>query len=195
MAFTTNPNQANPQIIISWKAPLRPYKKRNRLIIRFYLALTTLVSLIILFFGDLVLIIPVWALLFLFYVLTVTPPPEVENRVTQFGVETAGITVRWEMLSHFYFRRRFDFWVLTLVGHPPFFYHVYLVVTNNQLKKTLIDILTNFLIYLEKPPRSFSDRIIDWFSALLPEDQSQEKTSVVPPTVPAADEKPATTFP
>jgi len=30
----------NPQVLYSWKAPLRPYKKRSGLIVRFYLAVS-----------------------------------------------------------------------------------------------------------------------------------------------------------
>src|SRR4030066_1973255 len=131
----------NPQVVFSWKAPLRPYKKRSNLVLRFYLAVALLLSLIVFFFGDKILLIPIWALMFLFYVLTITPPPEVENKITKFGIETAGITLRWEALSHFYFRRRFGFNVLTVVSQPPYFYHAYLVLPNDGVKKNLVSIL------------------------------------------------------
>ncbi|MGB9883678.1 MAG: hypothetical protein ACPLRN_04185, partial [Microgenomates group bacterium] len=62
----------NPQVVFSWKAPLRPYKKKSALILRFYIAIALLLSLIFFFFGDKILLIPVWAILFLFYVLTIT---------------------------------------------------------------------------------------------------------------------------
>ena len=88
----------NPQVIFGWKAPLRPYKKKSNIILRFYLAVALLLSLILLFFGDKILIIPVWAVVFLFYILTITPPPDVDNKLTTFGVDAAGVTVRWELL-------------------------------------------------------------------------------------------------
>lgn len=174
----------NPQVIYSWQAPLRPYKKRKGQILRFYLATTLLISLIIFFFGDKILLIPIWSILFLFYVLTITPPPVVENKITRFGIETAGITLRWEMLSHFYFTRRFAFNVLTLVGHAPYFYHVYLVVPADEIKKKLIGIFSEHLVYQEKPNRGFTDKTIDWLSNLLPDEEEhfeQIKKSPVPP--------------
>ncbi|MDO9028554.1 MAG: hypothetical protein Q7U68_06825, partial [Candidatus Roizmanbacteria bacterium] len=88
----------NPQVIFSWKAPLRPYKKRSAIILRFYLAVALLLSLIMFFFGDKILLIPIWALVFIFYVLTITAPPDVENKITTFGVDAAGVTLRWEVL-------------------------------------------------------------------------------------------------
>ncbi|MGB9707175.1 MAG: hypothetical protein ACPL1D_00255 [Microgenomates group bacterium] len=169
----------NPQVVFSWKAPLRPYKKKSALILRFYIAIALLLSLIFFFFGDKILLIPVWAILFLFYVLTITPPPEVENKITVFGIETAGVTIRWEVLSHFYFTKRFGFYLLTIVSRPPFFSHVYLVVPNEEIKKTLIDILSQHLIYQEKPQRNLIDKVIDWLAKLLPEEEEEKKETIV----------------
>ncbi len=170
--------ETNPQVIFSWKAPLRPYKKRSKKILRFYIALTLLVALILFFFGDKILIIPAIAVFFAFYVFTVYPPPEVENKITQFGIESAGITVRWEVLSHFYFKKKFNFYLLTLVGHPPFFYHIFLVVPNEEVKKRLIELLSLHLIYQENPQKSLTEKMVDFFINLMPEDGEEEEMAI-----------------
>jgi hypothetical protein len=167
-------NEQNPQVIFTWKAPMRPYKKRGKNVLRFYLALALLLSLIVFFFGDRILLIPIWAVLFLFYTLTITPPPEVENKITKFGIETAGITLRWEVLSHFYFSKRFDFDILTLVSHGPYFFHSYLVVPNTDIKNKVMVILTEHLVYQDKPQKTFTDKAVDWLSHLLPDDEEHE---------------------
>ena len=166
----------NPQVIYSWKAPLRPYKKRSKLILRFYVALSLLLSLIIFFFGDKIILLPIWSILFLFYTLTITPPPEVENKITTFGIESAGVIASWENLSHFYFGRRFGFDTLTIVSHPPFFYHFYLVLPNNEVKEKVFSILTQHLIYQEKPKKTLTDKIADFFLSLLPEEEEETIT-------------------
>ncbi len=168
---------ANPQLIYSWKAPLRAYKRRSRGVLRFYLALSLLLSLIVFFFGDKVLLIPILTLLFLFYVLTITPPPEVENIVTTFGIETAGISLRWEFLSHFFYSKKFNFSVLTLVSHAPYYYHVYLVVPDEETKRRVTDILSHHLMYVEKPQRNFTDKAINWLSNLVPDDDEEVSSS------------------
>jgi len=178
----------NPQVVFSWKAPLRPYKKRSGLILRFYLAVALLLSLIIFFFGDRILLIPIWAVLFLFYVLTISPPPEIENKITKFGLETAGMTLRWEALSHFYFTRRFGFYILTIISHGPYFYHAYLVVPNEEIKKNLLLILSEHLIFQEKPQRSLTDKMVDWFTKLIPDDE--DKNASTPASHPASSSKP-----
>jgi hypothetical protein len=161
----------NPQVVFSWKAPLRPYKKQSAVILRFYLAVALLLSLIMFFFGDKILLIPIWALVFIFYVLTITPPPEVENKITTFGIEAAGVTLRWEVLSHFYFGKRFGFFTLTVVSRAPYFYHAYLVVQNEETKKKLIEILSDHLVYQEKPQKTITDKMLDWLSNLIPDEE------------------------
>ncbi|VVA43254.1 conserved membrane hypothetical protein [Candidatus Roizmanbacteria bacterium] len=163
--------ELNPQVKFSWRAPLRPYKKQSSLILRFYLAVAFLLSLIVFFFGDKILIIPIWALVFIFYVLTITPPPDVENKITTFGIDAAGVTLRWEMLSHFYFGKRFGFYTLTVVSQSPYFYHLYLVVPTEEMKKKLINILSTHLLYQETPHKTITDKMLDWVSVLVPDEE------------------------
>lgn len=165
----------NPQVIFSWKAPLRAYKKQGKKIIRFYIVLAILLCIIVYFFGDIILIIPILAILFLFYVLTVTPPPIIENKITQFGIDTAGVTIRWEVLSHFYYTHRFGFHILTLVSHGPYYLHSFIIVPTDEIKDVVTQVLSQHVMYQESPKRTITDRLIDWFSHLIPDDEDEEK--------------------
>lgn len=169
---TPLPQSMNPQVLYSWKAPLRAYKKRSKNVLRFYLAVALLLSLIIFFLGDQILIIPIWAVLFLFYVLTITPPPDVENKVTRFGVETAGITLRWEALSHFYFTQRFGFTILTIVTNPPYNLHAFLIIPTIEIRQQVMKILIEHIVYVDQPQISFTDRLINWLSYFIPDDEN-----------------------
>lgn len=169
----------NPQVVFSWNAPLRAYKKNSKNILRFYIAVSLLLSLIVFFFGDKILLIPIITILFLFYVLTITPPPDVENKITTFGLESAGVTLRWEMLSHFFFTKKFGFTVLTLVGHAPYFYHVYMIIPSDETKQKVISLLTQHIMFVEKPQRGFTDKMINWLSSLIPEEEENITTPQV----------------
>ncbi len=167
----SNAYSSNPQVLFSWKSPLRPYIQRSPQVVRFYIAVTLLLSLIIFFFGDRILLIPLWTLLFIFYVFTVTPPPDVEHKINQFGVETAGgITLRWEALDHFYFSKRFGYIILTLVTHGPFPGYAYIVIPTEEIKEKVIVILSEHIIYQEKPRKNFTDKAIDWFLQFVPDE-------------------------
>jgi len=171
---TPLPSSINPQVVYSWKAPLRAYKKRSKYVLRFYLTIALLFSVIIFFVGDRILIIPIWSIIFLFYVLTITPPPEVQNSITKFGIDTAGITLRWDMLSHFYFTQRFGFTILTIVSKAPYNMHAYLVIPSGTIKKQVMDIFSEHIIYKEKPELTYVDRLIRVLSYLIPEDDDEE---------------------
>jgi hypothetical protein len=182
-----NAASAHPQLVFAWKAPLRAYKRRSTSVLRFYLALALLLSLIVFFFGDRVLLIPILTLLFLFYVLTITPPPEVDNIITTFGIETAGISLRWEFLSHFYYTKKFHFNVLTLVSNAPYFYHTYIIVPDEEMRKKVTEILSHHLMYVEKPQRTITDKMVDWLSNLIPDEADE-----MPTQAPLSPQKAAT---
>lgn len=172
---TPLPETMNPQVVYSWKAPLRAYKKNNKRVLRFYIAVALLLTIIIFFIGDRILIIPIWSILFLFYVLTITPPPIVDNKITRFGIETAGITLRWEVLSHFYFTQRFGFTILTIMTNPPYSFHAYMIIPSDTIKKSVMKILAEHIVYQDKPTVSITDRMITWLSYLIPEDEEDTK--------------------
>ena len=162
---------SNPQVIYHWRSPMRVYKKRGKNVVRFFLAVAILLSTIIFFFGDTILLIPIWAALFLFYTLTITPPPDIEHKITKFGIESADLAARWEDLSHFYFIKRFNYDILVIVSHPPANYHFYLVIPHDEVKGELMTLLGEHLIYVEKPSRTIVDKAIDAMLKLVPEDE------------------------
>lgn len=170
---TPLPQTMNPQVVYAWKAPLRAYKKSNKRVLRFYIAVALLLTIIIFFLGDRIIIIPIWSILFLFYVLTITPPPIVENKITKFGIETAGITLRWDVLSHFYFTERFGFTILTVLTNPPYSFHAYMVIPSESIKKSVMKILAEHIVYQDKPMVTITDRMINWLSYLIPEDEDE----------------------
>lgn len=168
------PPPASPpdQTLYTWRAPLRPFRKRSVALLRYFLAVALLVSAIVFFFGDLVTVVPIWALLFLFYIFSVTPPPVVENRITIFGVENAGVTLRWDVLSHYYFDERLGYRVLVLVTHGPYYAHSYLVIPDQEAREAIHTILNQHLMYMANPQKTFTDKVVQFFAALVPEEQS-----------------------
>lgn len=159
------------QTLFEWRSPLRPYKKRSGVLLRFVLVLALLLSTVVFFFGDIVTLLPIWAVLGLFYIFAITPPPDTDHRITKFGIESAGVMVRWESLSYYYFSKRFGFDMLTIVAQGQYAFHSYMVIPNEHVKSEVNKILSTHIMYVPKPPRTFSDRAIDFLSKLLPEEE------------------------
>ncbi|HNQ31488.1 MAG TPA: hypothetical protein PKG71_02095 [Candidatus Woesebacteria bacterium] len=171
-------DQSNPvasemadQTLFTWSAPLRPFKKRSTTLLRFFLAVALLISAVVFFFGDLVTVVPIWALLFLFYIFAITPPPIIENRITVFGVETAGVMLRWDALSHYYFDERLGYRLVVLVTHGPYYAHSYLVMPDEDTRIKVSKILNQHLMCLTNPPKTFTDKIIRFLYGLIPEER------------------------
>ncbi len=167
-----SPPEIQDQTLLVWKAPLRPFKKRSVALLRFFLAVALLVSAVVFFFGDLVTIVPIWALLFLFYIFSITPPPTVENRITVFGIENAGVMLRWDVLSHYYFDERFGYQVLVLVTHGPYFAHSYLVIPDEKIKVVVNTILNQHLMFMTNPTKTLTEKLVHFLSELVPEEST-----------------------
>jgi predicted DNA-binding transcriptional regulator len=93
-----NPNPQEPIPVVSqpepekdlysWTAPSRPFKKRNR---EFYTTIATLVillSVILLFAKEFLLIGVILSFGFVSYVLATVPPGKVSHRLTNKGIRT-----------------------------------------------------------------------------------------------------------
>lgn len=165
-------DQTHPQELYSWAAPIRPYKKKSEGILRFYLAIAFLLTLLVFFFGDRILVLPIWSTIFVVYVLTITPPPVITHRITKFGIDIAGITYRWDKLSHFYFVRRYDHDVLSIVGHEQTGIYLYLVMPDTKTKDALANILGEHLMFLKEPKYSMTDRMALWLTSLMPGEEA-----------------------
>ncbi|MFS8158742.1 MAG: hypothetical protein ACMG6E_00755 [Candidatus Roizmanbacteria bacterium] len=180
----TKDSIANAQILLAWKAPMRAYKKSSSGVLRFYVALSLLLALLVWLLGDKILIFPIGATLFIFYVLTITPPVDVSYKITRFGVETGGNTFRFEHLSYFFYFKKFDYFMLVLVSGAPYFTHAYLVVPDKEILTKAVHILSEHIVYKEKPERNLTDTILDWISRIMPNDQQVESPKEETPTVP-----------
>lgn len=177
---TKNESVENPQIVFAWKAPVRAYKSRSAGVMRFYIAVTLLLSAIVFLFGDKILVLPIATVMFLFYALTITPPPLVENKITKFGIENGGNSFRWETLSHFFYTKRFDYFVITLISFisPTYRQEIYLIAPDAKILTRIIHLLSEHLIFLENPPKSTIDHITDFIMRSLPNEETLTKKEI-----------------
>ncbi len=162
-------DKVNPQTILMWRSPLRAFVHRTSDITRFYIIIALLLSIIVALFSDFILLLPIWVMVFVGYVFTVSEPPEVTHKITEFGLETAGATVLWADLSHFYFIERYHYQVLVVVSVPPYNSHIFIVVPE-EMKQQITNTLVKHIIYFDHAPRTLIDKMIDAFMKLVPQE-------------------------
>jgi len=151
--------------LVSWVAPARPFKRRNR---NFYVTVIVMAATIgfVLFLADgwlpVVLII---SLVFLFYVMSTVPPENIEYKITNLGIKIANVNTPWEALGRFWFTKRMDSNLLvvetrTLPGRLE-------LVIDPAKEKEIKDALSKELAY-EEVPASNIDKAANWVSKRMP---------------------------
>lgn len=147
------------QIVFEWTAPNRPFKKKNR---QYYVTIAMilfLISMILFFAGQFILIAVAIAAGFLLYVMSAIPPEMVLNQITTYGIRTDGQLYSWEELGRFWFtvRQKQDVLHVEVSRFPN---HLTLLPAEVP-REQLVEILSNVLLQEQPLPTTF-DRAAAW---------------------------------
>lgn len=160
------------EILLSWKSPSHPFKKRNRTFYQTVAALTLLLVVIVFFLHEFMLIGVILAVTFLVYAISSVPPVEVEHKVTPLGFENAGRLFYWMELYSFWFEERWGYKLLVISTRLTFPAQVRAVLHEMSQEKVK-EIVGRYLLFLEKPPKNWTDDFSDWFNKKIPLDTSK----------------------
>lgn len=158
--------------VYTWKSPSRPFMRRNREVFTTLGAMIILVSLILLFAKEIMLIAVIVSAFFVFYALNTTPPEFVEHKVMTNGIDSAG---------HFYsFKDLRDFWFSDRYGHEVLYINTkakfpgrLVMLLNGESEEKIKGLLLKNLTFREKPEKTWIDNASEWLSRRVP----LEKTS------------------
>ncbi len=155
------------ELLLSWKSPSHPFKKRNRIFYQTVAAITFLLVVIVFFLHEFMLMGVILAVAFLVYVISTVPPIEVEHKVTPLGFENAGRLFRWAELVAFWFEDRWGFKTLVIQTRLPLPAQIRAVLAEvGELK--VKEIVGKYLLYMEKAPKSWTDKFSDWLNKKIP---------------------------
>ena len=151
--------------LVSWRAPARPFKRRDR---QFYVttfAIAGIVALVVFLAEGIMPVLLIISLVFLYYVLTTVQPEEIEYKITNRGIRIDGKITEWQFLNRYWFSKRFDtellvFETVLLPGRIE-------MVINSEVKESLRKEVSAYIPYEEVPASGF-DRLTDWFAKTLP---------------------------
>ncbi len=156
-------NRPQPeQLLLDWEAPSRPFKTRNK---KYYVTIgmiLVLISAILFFAGQFILIAVGIAAAFLFYVLSAIPPEHARHQITTYGIRTDGQLYYWEEMGRFWYKTKQGQEVLHIEvsrfpNHLTFLFDA-------ATQAELTDILSQILLQEEPPATSF-DKAAAWLQA------------------------------
>lgn len=139
--------------LISWKAPSRPYRKKERSYYTTVALLIILVSLIAFFWGERLLIGALLALGFLVYVLNFTPPGEIDYKISTQGITIGDHFYHWEELDSFWFSEKEGQKILNALTKFRF-PGLLMLVMGDTNKDELQRIVARYLPFHEIAPKS-----------------------------------------
>lgn len=153
------------EVYLSWISPSRLFKKRDKEYFTNILAIVFLLSIILVFAREFVLIAAVVSIVFLIYVLSTVPPEEVKHKVTSLGIESAGHFYRWEELADFWFEEQ---WGQTMLVLRPYLFSRAIVLLGGQDKKKVRDSIAKHIPFKETPEKTWVDNAASWLTQKIP---------------------------
>jgi hypothetical protein len=151
--------------LVTWTAPSRPFKRRDR---QFYVttfAIAGIVSLILFLAEGIMPVLLIISLVFLYYVLSTVEPENIEYKITSKGVKVLGKLTVWGLFDRFWFGKRFDSDLLILeTSNLPG--RVEMVI-KSDIKDSLKKEISAFIPH-EETPASNLDKLTGWFAGKLP---------------------------
>lgn len=158
------------QVEVSWEAPARPYRKRNREYYTTIGSIVFLLAVILLLLKEFLLIGVILSIAFLSYTLGSVPPGNIIHQITTKGIRTEDRLYEWEQLRLFYVDTQFNTEVLVILTKLPLPSQLRLVIEPQKRSKILESLGER--LELQKPDDSFVDRASSWLQKKVPLENS-----------------------
>lgn len=152
--------------LYTWEAPSRPFKKRNREFYTTVGALVILVSVILLFAKEFLLIGVILSLGFVTYVLATVPPHPLTHRLTNKGIRTTDKLFLWPTMGRYWWESKWrqEMFLVEVPGQFP----GRLTLLLGKGDKTTIDKVMDKYLIKQKPPPTWFDKAADWLTKKVP---------------------------
>lgn len=158
-------NELHPKIyeageiktLLSWNAPARPFRKKDRSYYTTIAVIVVLLILIAILAQEFLLIGVLLALTFVTYVLAFVPPGEVDYKISTQGVTIGDHFYFWHDLDSFWFKEKENQMVLFIQTRLRFPGQLMLVL-GEQSKEEVQKITARFLPFHEIPQTSTLDK-------------------------------------
>lgn len=160
-----NPLEEEKTLIV-WKAPERLHKTRGK---EFYTtagAFVFLLSIITLFFKEILLMITIWAFAFVSIAMSKTQPEIIDNAITTRGLKIGKNKYRFNELARFWLEEKLGKIILYIDTFRPFPGRLAVILESTD-KDKIKEILVKKIPY-DKPEDTFVDKAGKWISEKIP---------------------------
>jgi len=154
------------KVLYGWQAPSRLFKRRSREFYTTVAALVFLLSIILFFAKEFLLIGVIMSIGFVSYVLASVPPEKAKHELTNKGIRTDGKLLFWEELGRFWWMEK---WKQTYVSiEAPGKIPGQLIMLVGEGEKEAIDKILKTYLINQKPEPTWFDKAADWLQEKIP---------------------------
>ncbi len=144
--------------LLSWEAPSRPFRKKDRSYYTTLAIIVILLVLILLLAHEFLLIATILSLTFVSYVLAFVPPHHILYRIS-----TQGITINedfyfWHYLDAFWFKEKDGHKILIIQTRFRFPGQLMLVLPADHDEEKVKKLVARFLPFVEVPYKSWMEK-------------------------------------
>ena len=143
--------------LLSWEAPSRPFRKRDRSYYTYSAVIVIVICLILLFARQFLLMGTVLSLTFVAYVLAFVPPHNIKYRISTQGITIGEDFYFWHFLDAFWFKEKDGSKVLHIQTRLRFPAQLMLVLGDHDEEKVK-KLVARFLPYVEVPRKSWMEK-------------------------------------
>lgn len=148
------PESKMVETLMTWKAPSRPHRKKNRSFYTTVAILIILIAMIALLAGERMLVAVLFALMFLVYVLNFIEPGEIDYKISTQGVTIDDHFYHWQEMDSFWFEKKDGYTVLHIFTQLKFPTMIMMVLGQTTEEIEVKKIVARFLPFHEIPPKS-----------------------------------------
>lgn len=157
--------ESEEEVLLSWMSPSRLFKKRDREYFTNIGAIVFLLTVILVFAREFVLIAAVLSIVFLIYVLSTVPPEEVSHRITNLGIESAGHFYRWEELADFWLEEQ---WGQYMMVFRPYLSPRTIILLGDQNHEKVRELVAKHIPFRSEPEKTWVDNAASWLTRKIP---------------------------
>ncbi len=143
--------------LLSWQAPARPYRRKDRSYYTTIMIIVVLLTLISFLINEMLLIGAILAVAFITFVLAYVQPESIPYKVSTQGVTIGDHFYLWEVLDSFWFADKDGYRLIHIWTHLRF--PGELILMPGDLNEDAVkEIIARFIPFHEIPPKTMFDR-------------------------------------
>ena len=143
--------------LLSWEAPSRPFRKKQRSYYTTLAIIVILLVLILLLAREFLLIATILSFTFVAYVLAFVPPHRINYKISTQGITIGEDFYFWHFLDSFWFKEKEGYKVIHIQTRLRFPAQLMMVLEKTDEEKVK-KIVSRFLPFHEKPFKSWMEK-------------------------------------